>query len=87
MICDINISMFLLPILLLQMSRIFRSAHAYIPNQMLTEQIFVRTVVEDHPHKLHLPLIITTCTAWNLLQKKCFRVQYILISQTLTNVE
>jgi len=72
MICDINISMFLLPILLLQMSRIFRSAHAYIPNQMLTEQIFVRTAVEDHAvyhsYKLQFPLIITTCTTWNLLQ-------------------
>jgi len=72
MICDINTSMFLLPILLLQMSRIFRSAHAYTPNQMLTEQIFVRTAVEHHavyyPHKVQFPLIITTCTARNLLQ-------------------
>jgi hypothetical protein len=39
---------------------------------MLTEQIFVRTAVEDHavyyPYKLQFPLTITTCTAWNLLQ-------------------
>jgi hypothetical protein len=39
---------------------------------MLTEQILVKKATEEHavyyPHKLQFPLIITSCTAWNLLQ-------------------